>query len=53
MEILEDLPEIKFFAKCANCGAKEWKGALMSDDNHVVLRCAECPDNPTNWSPLK
>jgi len=51
-EILENLPEIKFFNKCAKCGATDWSGAIMSSDNRVVLECSKCPGHGDDWSPI-
>jgi len=50
--ILDSLPEIKFFNKCSKCGATDWSACNLTSDNRVITDCNKCPDKPKDWSPL-
>lgn len=45
-DILESLPEFKFFQKCQKCGATDWSACNLAPDNRVVINCDKCPDSP-------
>jgi hypothetical protein len=51
-DILDSLPEVKFFRKCQKCGATNWSACNLDKDNRVVTDCNKCPDKPKDWSPL-
>lgn len=42
--ILDQLPEYKFFRKCQSCGATDWTACNLTPDNRVVLNCNRCPN---------
>jgi hypothetical protein len=43
-DILNCLPEVKFFRKCSNCGSNDWKACNLSSDNRVVINCNKCSE---------
>lgn len=49
--VLDGLPEVKFFMKCMTCGSSEWTRSKLDKDNRVVTECNRCPDK-SDWSPI-